>query len=189
MESMKHADALRALIRSDQERRRILSLVASLALPDCWVAAGFVRSAVWDHLHGRPPSPARGDVDVIWFDAAQNGKQLDLRLEQRLRRLDRSIDWSVKNQSRMHSGNGDSPYQSASDAMRFWPETATATAIRHAGAGDVDIAAPFGLDDLFGAVLRPTPRFQAEKRALFDARVTGKQWLAQWPLLRVVDPE
>lgn len=186
---MKHADALHALIRRDEERQRILSLVYSLDLPDCWIAAGFVRSAVWDFLHARSPTLPSNDVDVIWFDPAQNGKEVDLQIEQRLRRLDGSIDWSVKNQSRMHSRNDDPPYESASDAMRFWPETATATAIRYIEGGDFDIAAPFGLDDLYGAVVRPTPRFHGEKRALFDARLTRKKWLARWPLLRVVEPE
>ena len=184
-----HADAIKALIRADEERLRILSLVHSLDLPDCWIAAGFVRSAVWDFLHGRSPLLPSADVDVIWFDPARSGKDIDAQLEEHLNRLDGSIEWSVKNQSRMHAGNGDPPYQSACDAMRFWPETATATAIRFVEGSDVDIAAPFGLDDLYRGLVRPTPRFQDEKRALFDARLQRKQWLAQWPLLRVVEPD
>jgi hypothetical protein len=39
---------LQALIASDRERMRILHPVRALALPDCWVAAGFVRSLRWD---------------------------------------------------------------------------------------------------------------------------------------------
>ncbi len=186
---MNHADALKALIRRDEERQRILSLVHSLDLPDCWIAAGFVRSAVWDFLHGRPPSLPCADVDVIWFSSAPGGKEVDLQMERRLKQLDGSIDWSVKNQGRMHTGNDDPPYQSASDAMRFWPETATATAVRYVDGGDIDIAAPFGLDDLYAAVVRPTPRFGGDKLILFDERLKRKQWLAQWPLLRVVEPE
>ena len=31
-----------------------LERVAQLGLPDCWIAAGFVRNAVWDVLHGWP---------------------------------------------------------------------------------------------------------------------------------------
>ncbi len=38
---------LRAIIAADPLRMRVLDLVKALALPDCWVAAGFVRSAVW----------------------------------------------------------------------------------------------------------------------------------------------
>jgi hypothetical protein len=185
---MTHADALNALLERDEARQRIVSLVCSLSLPDCWIAAGFVRNAVWDSLHKRAPRLSSGDVDVIWFDPANSTPEVDLQLEQRLKRLDGAIDWSVKNQGRMHLRNDDPPYRSATDAMRFWPETATATAVRHTGRGDLDIAAPFGLDDLYGAVIRPTPRFDGEKRAMFDARVQEKKWLDQWPLLRVVEP-
>jgi len=182
---MNHYENLKALLLEDEERQRILSLVSSLDLPDCWIAAGFVRNAVWDFLHGRLPSQPSGDIDVIWFNSAKNEKCLDLQLEDRLKHLDGSIEWSVKNQSRMHSGNGDAPYKSSSDAMCFWPETATATAVRINYRGDLEITAPFGLDDLFEAVVRPTPHFQAEKRNLFDARLKDKKWLELWPLLTV----
>ena len=42
---------VQAIIAADPLRSRILRLVQELELPDCWVAAGFVRSAIWDHLH------------------------------------------------------------------------------------------------------------------------------------------
>lgn len=182
---MKHFDDLKSFIRRDNERQRLLSLVHSLGFPDCWIAAGFVRNAVWDFLHRRLPSRPSGDVDVIWFDSAQSSKSIDLQLEDRLKCLDSSIDWSVKNQNRMHSGNGDQPYQSACDAMRFWPGTATAVAIKHIDDGDLEITAPFGLDDLYGAVVRPTPCFRGAKRAMFDERLKCKKWLEQWPSLRI----
>ena len=69
--------------------------------------------------------------------------------------------------------------------MRFWPETATAVALRYNDRGDLEIAAPFGLDDLYGAIVRPTPHFLGEKRALFAERLRRKRWLEQWPSLRV----
>ncbi len=36
-------------------------MARDLNLPDCWIAAGFVRSLVWGHLHQRKPS-ARPDL-------------------------------------------------------------------------------------------------------------------------------
>lgn len=41
-----------ALIEQDPLRTKILECVAQLDLPQCYVAAGFVRNLVWDHLHG-----------------------------------------------------------------------------------------------------------------------------------------
>ena len=184
--------ALRALIAGDAARMRVLALVRELGLPDCWVAAGFVRSSVWDHLHGRPPtSPSRHanvDVDVIWHDPHDALPARDAAPEALLRRRDGTLAWSVKNQARMHARNGDAPYASATDAMRHWPETATAVGVRLDAQGDVDIAAPFGLHDLFDLVVRPTPRFMTDKYPLYLERLRAKDWQAAWPRLTFAAP-
>ncbi len=83
----------------------------------------------------------------------------------------------------MHLRNGDAPYASSIDAMRHWPETATAVAVRRTEDDDCKIAAPFGLDDLFGLMLRPTPRFTRDRRDIFAERLRSKQWTLSWPML------
>ena len=182
---MDHAPALRAILYADPLRRHVLGLVHSLGLPDCWTGAGFIRNAVWDHLHGRSVSCLGGDVDVIWFHPERTNPSDDRKLEATLRALDPSIHWSVKNQARMHLRNGDAPYASAVESMRRWPETATSVAARQAKQGTYEIAAPFGTDDLFALILRPTPRFRDEKRQVYLDRVRAKGWLETWPLLQM----
>ena len=173
---------------------RVLALVRELGLPDCWVAAGFVRGSVWDHLHGRPPAPpARAiapgvDVDVIWHAPNDALPARDAALAALLRRRDGTLGWSVKNQARMHARNGDAPYASATDAMRHWPETATAVGVRLDAQGVVEITAPFGLDDLFDLVVRPTPRFMTDKYPLYLERLHAKDWQAAWPRLTFAAP-
>ncbi|MDH4872149.1 nucleotidyltransferase family protein [Pseudomonas sp. BN515] len=183
---MQQLAQLKAIIASDPARMRILRLVRDLELPDCWVAAGFVRSAVWDHLHQRTYSPLPPDIDVIWFNAKQAGADVDAGIEASLRNRAPSLDWSVKNQARMHLRNDDLPYSSATDAMTRWPETATAVAVRLGAGGELDVAAPLGLDDLFTLVVRPTARFQAEKRHVYLDRLGSKDWLTTWPNLKVL---
>lgn len=184
---MDHRGELRAMLAADPTRSRVLVLVRSLRLPDCWVGAGFLRNAVWDRLHGRPASKPSGDVDVLWFDPERGDPWEDRILEARLMALDPSIAWSVKNQARMHLRNGDPPYASTLEAMRHWPETATAVAVRWTEQGGHEFAAPFGFEDLFGLVVRPTIGFRGEKRRVHLDRVRDKRWLATWPLLQVVD--
>jgi hypothetical protein len=185
---MNGVSRLQAIIRDEPLRWRILGLVRALRLPDGWIGAGFVRNAVWDTLHGRVSSPLSRDVDVLWFDATQAEAAADRTIEARLRLADPSVSWSVKNQARMHRRNGDAPYGSVTDAMRFWPETATAVAVRRTDRDECEVAAPYGLDDLFGLILRPTPRFaDAEGRISLAARARTKGWLTTWPLLRVPD--
>ena len=174
---------LAALLAADPWRMRLLRAVAALDLPDCWIGAGFVRDAAWDALHGRPPAPNPGDVDVVWFDAASPSAEADRVIEARLRAAEPDAAWSVTNQARMHARNGDAPYRDTADALRHWPETATPVAAHWDGAG-VAVLAPLGLEDLLGGVIRPGPRFMGEKRVIMEERVARKGWRRRWPLLR-----
>lgn len=176
---------LQAIICNDPLRWRLLGTVRFLRLPDCWIGAGFVRNTVWDHLHGRPASPPSSDVDVLWFDPGRTDPSMDRAVETALQTLDPSVAWSMKNQARMHIRNGDAPYASATDAMRCWPETATAVAVRRSDEDQCDVAAPFGVADLLGLFVRPTPRFAAAKLWAFEDRVRAKGWLETWPRLEV----
>ena len=173
-----------SILRADAFRWHVLEVVRALHLPDGWIGAGFVRNAVWDHLHERPSSPLTGDVDVIWFDPGRTDPAEDRKHETALCLAEPSVTWSVKNQARMHTRNDDLPYASATDAMRCWPETATAVAARRHADGRCEIATPFGSGDLLNLILRPTPRFSREKRGIYEARLRTKDWTSSWPLLR-----
>ncbi|EIJ44448.1 hypothetical protein GWL_38870 [Herbaspirillum sp. GW103] len=180
---------LQQLIAADAHRRPLLEAVRSLVLPDAWIGAGFVRNAVWDALHGRAATAPHSDIDVIWFDPVRCSPEHDAELEARLAAALPGPQWSVRNQARMHLRNGDAPYASATDALRYWPETATAVAVRLTQTGDVVVAAPLGLQDLWQGVLRPAGAFATVKRAQFVARVHGRGWLERWPLLRLAAAE
>jgi hypothetical protein len=175
-----------AILSADPVRLALLRQVRDRNLPDCWVAAGFVRNAVWDHLHGFSAPTPLADIDVLWFDPTQASAEADACLEQALRRADNRYDWSVKNQARMHLRNADSAYASSTDAMLYWCETVSAVAARLNAADQLEIAAPFGLDDLFQLLIRPTPRFVDDKQAIYAQRLREKNWSATWPQLRVV---
>ena len=174
---------LQMLMMNDPIRRRALEVVAALNLPDCWIGAGFVRDALWDHLHGYDVAEPFGDVDVIWFGDGPPQDDLDCRIEQELCGAMPGLLWSVKNQARMHLRNGDAPYTSVADAMRHWPETATAVAARLGGLGLIELNAPFGLDDLFALRLQPTANFLTGKFPIFVKRISSKRWLERYPKL------
>jgi hypothetical protein len=182
---MERLAELQALIASDHPRMRILRLVRELDLPDCWVAAGFVRNRVWDHMHQRSRSPLPTDIDVIWYDPHKADSERDAALEAALRAKDNTLGWSVKNQARMHQRNADEPYRSAVDAMSYWPETATAIGVRLGDRSVIEVAAPFGLDDLFELAVRPTERFVTEKYSVYLDRIHAKKWQTTWPRLKI----
>lgn len=182
---MDGAAVVSAILMADPVRWRLLARASELGLSDCWIGAGFVRNAVWDYLHQFSSSPLTGDVDVIWFDDADVDPDRDREIEEALRVREPTIHWSVKNQARMNVRNADVPYKSATDAMRYWPETATSIAARYVSKDTCEISAPLGYDDLFNLILRPTQRFEGEKSVIFEDRVRCKSWLSRWPSLRL----
>ena len=84
-----------------------------------------------DVLHGWPAyTTPLNDVDVIFFDPTDIGRERDDDITRRLVSTAPQTAWSVKNQARMHLRNGDEPYRNTCDALSFWCETPTAIAAR-----------------------------------------------------------
>jgi len=164
-----------------------LSAVAGLGQPDMWIGAGFLRNAVWDSMQDFAISTQLNDIDVIYFDPENTEKAYERDLESRLGAI-MPAPWSVKNQARMHTQNGDAPYDSVADALCHWLETPTAVAIR-LGAPGLEILAPLGLSDLMTMTVRPTPHALASKsrHSAYLERVAAKSWPAIWPGVRVFD--
>jgi uncharacterized protein len=152
-------------------------------IEDCWVGAGLIRNAVWNHLHDRPVEPAlNSDVDVVYWNPGDTSPERDIAIEKHLFKEYAGIPWSVRNQARMHERNGDAPYRNIEDAIRCWPETATAIAARLTGS-HVEVLAPHGVEDLVNLIVRPTPAF-AQKTSVYSARISSKDWARRWPGLQ-----
>ncbi|WP_226568941.1 nucleotidyltransferase family protein [Mangrovibacter yixingensis] len=185
---MRYEKLLRRILSADPVRMQVLYAVRRLKLSDCWVGAGFVRDAVWDHLHGYGPKNILGDVDVVWFDPQYCNPDYELHLKEQLSQQLPTLDWSVKNQARMHLRNGDNPYSSTENALLYWPETATAIGVRLGDEDCIEVIAPFGLNDLFELRLRPTPTFEREKLDIFNQRVNTRRWKERYPQLQLIVP-
>lgn len=161
-----------------------LRLVQSLGLNNWYIAAGYVRNQVWDYLHSHKKPTNLDDVDVIYFDKTNTSEASDQIYAARLSAMEPSLNWSVKNQARMHIRNGHEPYADVADAMKRWPETATAVGITLTDKGEIEVLAPHGLTDLFELVVRQSPC--CADRDIFMQRVYGKKWLEKWSKLKVV---
>ena len=178
------ADLL-ALIAADSWRMACLEAVAALDLPDCWIGAGFVRSPVWDRLHGYETPTPLPDIDVIYHHQG-DGPAEEAAAEASLAEGLPGLPWSVRNQARMHLRNGDRPYRSTADALTHWLETPTAVAVRLGPRKGLELLAPLGLDDLFAMVVRPSPHARAGRLAAYRARVAAKDWRSRWPKCRIL---
>lgn len=183
---IRYEDDLLAIVREDDWMMRILRTAASLELPDWWVCAGFVRSKIWDIQHGysgRTPLP---DVDVVYFDPANPDEAAEKQLEMKLRDLDPSIPWSVKNEARMHLINKMTPFTSSTDAIANFTETATALGLSLHRNGQLLLTAPHGIEDAVNMVLRPTPPYAdgLPRHDIYQERIAKKKWQQVWPKLR-----
>lgn len=167
------------IIENDAWMLRILETVRNLHLPDCWIGAGFVRNKIWDYKHNSKRT-SLNDVDVIYFDKSDTSKARELALEEQLKAIDPSVNWSVKNQARMHVRNGHSPYKNCLEAISYWPETATSIAIQLNSDNQIEYIAPYGLDDVFNLVVRPTPNFDL---TTYRNRIASKKWEDTWKRL------
>jgi len=104
---------IREIIEKDSWMMEILEITRKLDLPDWWIGAGFVRSKVWDFLHGYTQRTAIPDIDVIYFDKSDTSENKEKIIEQTLYDALPKINWSVKNQARMHILHNDEPYKNS----------------------------------------------------------------------------
>lgn len=169
------------LVEADHWMLHILKIVRDLELNDCWIGAGFLRNKIWNVAHNFKHS-VPNDIDVIYYNALNTTKAQDLLIEEQLKGTNAHVKWSVKNQARMHARNGHAPYQNCKEAISFWPETATAVAIKLNTNNSLEYIAPYGLEDLFHLIVKPTPNVNI---AVYNKRIQDKNWLAQWPKLNI----
>ncbi|MEM7378343.1 MAG: nucleotidyltransferase family protein [Pseudomonadota bacterium] len=178
-ESQARVWALR-LVAAHPLRRRALDAVAALGLPDCWLAAGFVRNAVWDSQYG--VATVGMDLDVVYFDPACATAAADRDFESHLQQRCPGLRWSVKNQARMHARHGHAPYRSSVDAMACWPERQTAVAARLDRRGVLEGLAVFGFRAVFNGRVERNPRCAHRP---YRTRCREKRWAERWPGLSV----
>jgi len=171
------------LLKKDLLRVKALECIYQLDLPNCYLAAGFVRNLVWDHLHQKSESTPLNDIDVIYFDNMENDPTTYKKIESRLTSFMPEVNWQVRNQALMHKRNDDKPYNNLLDAMSYWPEKETAIAIRKLNHDEYECISAFGFESLFNLHLSHNT-----KRSIttFNQRVTSKAWLERWDKLTII---
>jgi hypothetical protein len=166
----------------------VLQRWPEIGLPNGWLAAGAIAQTVWNLAHGRTPHADIKDIDLVYFDDSDLSAETEARNEARIRHLfaDLDVAFDVKNEARVHLWYGEKfgqpidPYGSIEEAIATFPTTATAIAVRP-GQRQLDICAPFGLDDLLGLVVRPN---KAQiTRAVYEAKIG--RWRQCWPNLKI----
>ncbi|WP_419465970.1 nucleotidyltransferase family protein [Bacillus spongiae] len=175
------------LIQDDDEMMNILSAAKALNLPDWWICAGFVRSKIWDTLHGFNKRTEIEDVDVIYFDKENTDELTEKNLENTLRGILPNVPWSVKNEARMHVVNQVPPYSSSEDAISKFPETATSLGVKLDEENNIVLTAPCGMEDVIHLKVKPTAYFRNSQKhhAIYEERIMKKNWKSIWYKIEV----
>lgn len=155
-----------------------------------YIGAGCIVQTVWNYLSNNPLEYGIKDIDFVYFD----DKNLDFEAENivisQVKELysDLNIEVDVKNQARVHLwykshfGNDIEPYISLEAAINTWPTTATSIGVRKEKDGEFKVYAPFGLNDLFGKVVRANKAQITER--VYENKVA--RWLDKWPDLKII---
>lgn len=179
---LKSEEDIIAIIAEDQWMMDLLRTAKELNLPDWWICAGFVRSKIWDVLHGFSKRTRIPDIDVIYFDQTNLDESQEKRLEKELFSRLPDVPWSVKNQARMHVINNFPPYTSSIDAISKFPETVTALGVKLDDDDNLILTAPCGIKDVLNMEVNPTAIFKETKEftLIYEERLKKKDWSSVW---------
>lgn len=185
MQNLHQQEIIKNLLFKDFMRYTILLKLRDYPNQELWVGGGFIRNLIWDFIHKYPINTELGDVDIFYFDPKNTDKNIDLQIERNLKSQISNVNWSVKNQARMHSLNDEPKYNTLEEAISKFPETASAIICRLNKYKDIEIIAPYGLEDLFNGVIRATEHFKISQKKIdrYHARYEQKKWTENWPNL------
>lgn len=182
--------ALVQIMRSQPELMDVLEGLRALALPDPLLTSGAIYNTVWNHLTGRPALTGVNDIDIFYFDGSDlswGAEDKVIRaLEVRFAHL--PVPVQVRNQARVHLwfeqkfGNPFTPLTSSSEMLGRYASKTHAVGARLLADGEIEVFAPFGLDDMFSFRMVPNPVLN--NRIAHNKK--GERALTFWPELTLV---
>lgn len=178
------------IVRADDGLMHVLTTVRALDLADWRVFSGAVYQSVWNALTDRPAGYGRKDFDLGYFDPDTSWDAEDVVIRRVAAAFDEPFASAVevRNQARVpiwfpaHFGEPYDPIDCTDEALERFVTPAFAVGVRLETDDTVSVAAPLGLEDMFGLILRPNPRRGVAK----DWDRVVEKLTARWPELQVV---
>lgn len=177
---------LEKILRKNNTLMKILEVLEKDSIKNYYVGAGAINQTVFNYLHGYDIDYGIKDYDIVYYDKDVSYESEDIvikRLEDKFKDLDVCVD--IKNQARVYIwyyekyGIKRVPYTSVEDAIASWGATITCVGVRLEN-DKIVVCAPYGLNDIFGMVIRPVKR-DFTKEA-YDER--ADRWIKKWSGLK-----
>lgn len=186
------ADELSDILKASPQVMRVMRGVRDLGLPDWRLFSGAVYQTVWNAVTGRDPAYGLKDFDIGYFDPDTSWDAEDVFIKRTAEAFDEPLRSAVevRNQARVHlwfEGKFGEPYQALTgtdEALSRFVAPAFSVGVRLEDDDRITVAAPFGLEDVFGMVIRPNPNRPLARG--WDKVVASAT--ARWPELRIETP-
>jgi uncharacterized protein len=157
------SDRFAAIIRADPDLMRLLERLRTLDLPQWRLVAGCLYQTVWNALTDRPRGTGIKDYDVIYFDAGDRSWEAEDSVIRRVAAETRDCvgPVQVRNQARVHlwfADRFDCTYpqlRCADESLLYYASRVHAVGVRLTPDNFLQMAAPFGLNDVFAMRIRP----------------------------------
>jgi uncharacterized protein len=177
---MNHNIRLQILLENSPIKT-VLPAITELNLPDWWLAGGAVRNTIWHSIFGQDCALFIKDFDIAFFDE-QGTRSQELAAKATLTNQFPDYQFDVKNQASFARWRpGRTTYTSTQDGITNWLHTATAVGVKLDTQRQWQFFTPYGLDDLFAGVIRPTPTHINNP----DAQNKAAEFLQKCPCLRL----
>jgi uncharacterized protein len=168
----------------------VLNAARACALPDWRLFSGAVYQTLWNSQTGRPADYGILDYDIGYFDRDTSESTESVWSRRLAALLPEAFRDKVEaaNQARVHLwfeaqfGRPYPPLANTDEALTRSLATAHAIGVRLEPDDSISIAAPFGLEDAFGMILRPT----ADVLAGEAFRAKAKDVTLRWPEVKVL---
>ena len=180
---------LESILRKNNGVYQVISALEQFKLPNAYVAAGCISQTVWNFQEGKPLHNGISDIDVIFYDnddlSPESEAEIEIRLNNYFSDCGYRID--ITNESRTHLwyehkfGIAIPPYTSSEDAINSWIP-ATAIGVRYCN-NTFCIYAPFGMNDMFGQIVRPNKSLATKEH--FEHKAT--KWKSIWKNVRILN--
>ncbi|HEV7228838.1 nucleotidyltransferase family protein [Brevundimonas sp.] len=183
-------ERLIATVRNDPDLMTVLRTAATLDLNDWLIFSGSVYQCVWNAITGRPAGHGIKDFDLGYFDEDVSWDAEDAVIRRVAAAFDEPLRSrvEVRNQRRVSEwfpakfGETYPPVARTAEALDRFVAPAFAVGVRMEADGDIALAAPFGLDDVFSMTVRPNPNRPLAKD--WERVIAGLK--ARWPEVRVM---
>ncbi|MEM9147954.1 MAG: nucleotidyltransferase family protein [Pseudomonadota bacterium] len=164
-----------------------LERARALGLSQWRLVAGAIYNTVWNRMTGRDPLFGISDLDIAYFDPDLSYAAEDREIQRAQQAFPDRPPVELRNQARVHLwyrskfGAEFAPLASTDEGLARYLSPAQAVGVRLDADGDLDIAAPFGLEPLFAMRLEPNPGCPGVEN--FPTKAA--QLKALWPELSV----